>query len=57
MPFNPDYNLNEGDLVKITRPDKSVIFMRITSAQEDVVGSGVTDFLTIDTSSYHNKLA
>tara|TARA_R110002020_G_scaffold194731_4_gene395598 strand:+ start:2583 stop:6860 length:4278 start_codon:yes stop_codon:yes gene_type:complete len=52
MPFNPDYNLNDGDLVKITRPDGSVIFIRIINVSET---DGVTDTLNLDISNYHNS--
>ena len=50
--YNPDYNINEGDLVKITRPDGSVIFIRVNGITET---DGYTNNMTLDLSSYHNN--
>ena len=51
MPFNPSFNLNTDDYVKITRPDGSVIFIKILDVTN--VSNGVTTNLTLDVSSYH----
>ena len=54
MPFYPGHNLNEGDLVKITRPDGSVIFVKITAIPQTVDGTaaaGITDTITLDISN------
>ena len=52
MAFIPDYNLNDGDLVRITRPDGSVIFIKITNVTHV---DGVTDTLTLDIVNYHSS--
>ena len=46
MPYNSNHNLNTGDLVKITRPDGSIIFIKISSI--GTLTNGVTDELTLN---------
>tara|TARA_R110001592_G_scaffold196497_1_gene444304 strand:- start:2344 stop:6303 length:3960 start_codon:yes stop_codon:yes gene_type:complete len=52
MVYNPTHNINEDDLVKITRPDGSVIFVRISGV--GALTNGQTRELTLDVKTQHN---
>ena len=52
MVYNPDHNINKDDLVKITRPDGTVIFVRVSGV--GALTGGTTQYLSLDIATHHN---
>tara|TARA_Y100001938_G_scaffold148852_1_gene233748 strand:- start:11748 stop:16097 length:4350 start_codon:yes stop_codon:yes gene_type:complete len=53
MTYNPDHNLNVNDYIKLTRPDGSIVFVKILEV--GTLSQGVTNEIKLDLTNYHNN--